>query len=256
MADIVSFYSYKGGVGRSITLCNVAVLLAQQGYRVVCIDFDLEAGGLHTIFGIDVKELRYTLLDLLTTVAAPNLPSAVVDLTGRLPSVVEGGKLWLLPTVSEAESVRKLEVARDLPTLLGRIIDEVMDLYRPHFILVDSRSGFADLASAAIMNADRVVCVLRPNRQNADGLRILLDILDILPVRKSTFLVLSQIPDVPEAAARLETLNAILGEERQFGTRIPYVPELALEESVAAIVAPNSTLTRCYQPVVGWLAGE
>jgi MinD-like ATPase involved in chromosome partitioning or flagellar assembly len=131
----VSFYSYKGGVGRSITLSNVAVLLAQQGNRVVCIDFDLEAGGLHTIFGVDLKEIRYTLLDLLTTIAAPDLPSTTLDLTARLPSVSDGGKLWLIPTVSEAESVRKLETARDIPTLLGRIIKEVRDLYNPHYIL-------------------------------------------------------------------------------------------------------------------------
>ena len=256
MADIISFYSYKGGVGRSIALSNVAVLLAQQGNRVVCIDFDLEAGGLHTIFGVDVSEIQYSLLDLLTTVIAPDLPSAILDLTQRLPLVKDEGRLWLLPTVSAAEMVRRLETARDIPALLKRVIDEITDLYRPHFILVDSRSGFAELASAAIMNANRLVCVLRPNKQNADGLKILLEILDILPERKETFLVLSQIPDIPKAAARLEVLQAILGDGRKFGAHIPYVPELALEESVAAIVAPETTLARCYMPVVDWLTGD
>jgi MinD-like ATPase involved in chromosome partitioning or flagellar assembly len=47
---IVTFYSYKGGVGRSMSLANVAVLLAQQGERVLAIDFDLEAPGLHRYF--------------------------------------------------------------------------------------------------------------------------------------------------------------------------------------------------------------
>jgi hypothetical protein len=71
-----------------------------------------------------------------------------------------------------------------------------------------------------------------------------------------TFLVLSQIPDVPETAARLEVLQAILGSGRTFGALIPYVPELALEENVAAISAPSSTLTRCYLPIVEWLENE
>lgn len=47
---VVTFYSYKGGVGRSMALANVAVLLAQRGRRVLAIDFDLEAPGLHRYF--------------------------------------------------------------------------------------------------------------------------------------------------------------------------------------------------------------
>ena len=50
MSRIVTFYSYKGGVGRSFVLANVAVLLARWGCRVLCIDFDLEAPGLHFYF--------------------------------------------------------------------------------------------------------------------------------------------------------------------------------------------------------------
>jgi MinD-like ATPase involved in chromosome partitioning or flagellar assembly len=256
LADIVSFYSYKGGVGRSISLSNVAVLLAQQGHRVVCIDFDLEAGGLHTIFGIEVKDIGHTILDLLTMIAAPDLASATLDLTARLPPSNNGGKLWLMPAVSEAVKVRKLEMVHNMPSLFGQIIERVEDLYNPHFILVDSRSGFAELASAPLMRADKLVCVLRPNRQNADGLKLLLDILDIFPKPPMIFLVLSQIPDLPEAALRVESLQAMLGQGREFGARIPYVPELAFEENVSALTAPNSTLTRCYLPIVHWLEGE
>jgi MinD-like ATPase involved in chromosome partitioning or flagellar assembly len=256
LADIVSFYSYKGGVGRSISLSNVAVLLAQLGNRVVCIDFDLEAGGLHTIFGIDVKDIGHTVLDLLTMIAVPDLPSATLDLTSRLPSSKNSGKLWLIPAVSEAAAVRQLEMVHNIPGLFGQIIEKVEDTYNPHFILVDSRSGFAELASPPLMRANKLVCVLRPNKQNADGLKILLDILDIFPKPPQIFLVLSQIPDLPEAALRVESLQAMLGRGRQFGARIPYVPELAFEENVSALTAPDSTLTRCYLPIVDWLIGE
>jgi hypothetical protein len=50
MGEIISFYSYKGGVGRTMALANVAVLLAQRGHRVLAVDFDLEAPGLHRYF--------------------------------------------------------------------------------------------------------------------------------------------------------------------------------------------------------------
>ncbi|HEY7514040.1 MAG TPA: hypothetical protein VIC87_06160, partial [Vicinamibacteria bacterium] len=42
-----TFYSYKGGTGRSLLLANAARYLALLGHRVVALDFDFEAPGLH-----------------------------------------------------------------------------------------------------------------------------------------------------------------------------------------------------------------
>lgn len=49
MFDVETFtlYSYKGGTGRSLLVANAARYLASLGKRVVAIDFDLEAPGLH-----------------------------------------------------------------------------------------------------------------------------------------------------------------------------------------------------------------
>ena len=45
---VTTFYSFKGGVGRTMALVNTAVDLAQRGRRVLAVDFDLEAPGLDT----------------------------------------------------------------------------------------------------------------------------------------------------------------------------------------------------------------
>ena len=50
MAAIVTFYSYKGGVGRSMALANVAVLLGQRRQRILVVDWDLEAPGVERYF--------------------------------------------------------------------------------------------------------------------------------------------------------------------------------------------------------------
>ena len=42
---IVTFYSWKGGVGRTMALANTAVQLARKGNRVLVVDWDLEAPG-------------------------------------------------------------------------------------------------------------------------------------------------------------------------------------------------------------------
>lgn len=47
---VITFYSYKGGVGRSMALANVAALLARDGKRVLVVDWDLEAPGIEKYF--------------------------------------------------------------------------------------------------------------------------------------------------------------------------------------------------------------
>ncbi|WP_051945175.1 FxSxx-COOH system tetratricopeptide repeat protein [Streptacidiphilus rugosus] len=47
---IVTFYSYKGGTGRTMALANSAWILAANGHRVLAVDWDLEAPGLYRFF--------------------------------------------------------------------------------------------------------------------------------------------------------------------------------------------------------------
>jgi hypothetical protein len=55
---IYTFYSYKGGVGRSMALANVAQWLSTEGIRVVMVDWDLEAPGLESFFFATPDELE------------------------------------------------------------------------------------------------------------------------------------------------------------------------------------------------------
>lgn len=82
---IITFYSYKGGVGRSMALANVAEILADVGYDVILCDFDLEAPGLERYVSDDqgtVRALRASrgVIDLLEeykdVLANPEEPAA------------------------------------------------------------------------------------------------------------------------------------------------------------------------------------
>jgi tetratricopeptide (TPR) repeat protein len=48
--QVVTFYSYKGGTGRTMALANTAWILAANGFRVLVVDWDLEAPGLDRFF--------------------------------------------------------------------------------------------------------------------------------------------------------------------------------------------------------------
>ena len=43
--QVVTFYSFKGGTGRTMALANVAWILAANGKRVLVVDWDLESPG-------------------------------------------------------------------------------------------------------------------------------------------------------------------------------------------------------------------
>ncbi|MBQ0855588.1 tetratricopeptide repeat protein (plasmid) [Streptomyces sp. BH-SS-21] len=60
--SIITFYSYKGGTGRTMALANTAWILAANGKRVLAADWDLEAPGLHRFFHpfLDVNVLTAT----------------------------------------------------------------------------------------------------------------------------------------------------------------------------------------------------
>jgi len=48
--SIITFYSYKGGTGRTTALANIAWILAANGHRVLVADWDLESPGLDKFF--------------------------------------------------------------------------------------------------------------------------------------------------------------------------------------------------------------
>jgi tetratricopeptide (TPR) repeat protein/CO dehydrogenase nickel-insertion accessory protein CooC1 len=69
--QIITFYSYKGGTGRTMTLANVAWILASNGMRVLAVDWDLESPGLHKFF--------HPFLDESTVGATPGVIEIIND---------------------------------------------------------------------------------------------------------------------------------------------------------------------------------
>jgi len=63
--ETVTFYSYKGGVGRTTLLAPCARELARQGARVVAVDFDLDAPGLHYRLRPERGEVTRGAVDLI-----------------------------------------------------------------------------------------------------------------------------------------------------------------------------------------------
>lgn len=76
---VITFYSFKGGVGRSMALANIARWLQLNGLDVVIVDWDLEAPGIESFFGGEAAARADDCLGLVDLLAQyrqlhPNLP--------------------------------------------------------------------------------------------------------------------------------------------------------------------------------------
>lgn len=95
--NIVSLCNTKGGVGKTVTAVNLGAALAQNGYSVLLIDTDLQAG-MTTYFDVDITGAPTT-SDVLA--GGAGLEEAAIFLRERL---------FLVPATSEMER-SELELA-------------------------------------------------------------------------------------------------------------------------------------------------
>ncbi|RKT52825.1 tyrosine-protein kinase family protein [Saccharothrix australiensis] len=168
---VVTFYSYKGGVGRSFTLANVAVLLARWGYRVLAVDWDLEAPGLHHYFrSVLTAEPEGGVIDL----AHDFLAGAERPRPHAVPLVVEGSStLALLAAGRDDDSYTERMQRIDWADLYRRGFGDFLECCREEwtadydFVLIDSRTGISDIASICTAQLpDRLAVLFTANEQN------------------------------------------------------------------------------------------
>lgn len=169
---VVTFYSYKGGVGRSFALANIAVVLARWGYRVLCVDWDLEAPGLHHYFQPMVGvPIELGVVDLVDDFRAGRLRPA--DYPIRL---IGGDPIALIPAGRPDEGyVAKLQ-GIDWDRLYDDGFGDYLEDCRAQwtsdydFVLLDSRTGASDIGGICTAHLpDRLVVLFTANYQSVRG---------------------------------------------------------------------------------------
>jgi MinD-like ATPase involved in chromosome partitioning or flagellar assembly len=178
MSSVITFYSYKGGVGRSMALSNVAVLLARRGLRVLAVDWDLEAPGLERYFNyFDIANPGSGLLRLLMA-ARDHGPTNFAAYT----SIIDCGAphpITLLASGREQDDAYSTNLeAFDWGEFFakggGAFIEGLREEWRRSFdiILIDSRTGLSDSGGiCTIQLPDAVVAMFTANHQSLYGVR-------------------------------------------------------------------------------------
>ena len=63
-AQVITVTSGKGGVGKTTAVANIAVALASEGAKVVCIDGDIGLRNLDVILGLE-NRIVYDIVDVI-----------------------------------------------------------------------------------------------------------------------------------------------------------------------------------------------
>lgn len=147
MPCIVSVASGKGGVGKSMVVSNLGLLLAKKGFRVTLVDMDLGGANLHILFGM--FHPPSTLTDFLT-----NTLNNLNEIAHPIPSL---SSLKLIPGTGETLITANLQHAKK-----KRLIRHLQKL-DADIILVDVGAGTSYHALDFFLLADYFLAVATPD---------------------------------------------------------------------------------------------
>jgi MinD-like ATPase involved in chromosome partitioning or flagellar assembly/Flp pilus assembly protein TadD len=231
----ITFYSYKGGVGRSLTLVNIATRLAEFGKKVCVIDFDLEAPGLHYKFNsVKVNQknelgivdfiydfsnkgiLQDSIKEYCTEI---HLANSLKTLTLINAGNTESKNYWKkLSAINWYDLIYENKNGLAFFLHLKEIIQKEI---KPDFLLIDSRTGISEMSGISLsVLADEVVVVAANNKENLIGAKKIITTItnpenSILEKTPYVTFVLSRIPftNKPEDRAKeIQLINRIKRE--------------------------------------------
>lgn len=179
---VATFYSYKGGVGRSMALVNIAVLLARAGKKVLIVDFDLEAPGIPSVDLFRNADRMPGLVDYVCAYRETGRVPNVGDFITKCASDYDL-PLWLMPAGrhtlagygEKLYSIDWKELYEDYDGYL--MFEDLRYQWSRHpadfdYVLIDSRTGHTDVGGICTRQLPNAVVVMfLPNEQNIEGLK-------------------------------------------------------------------------------------
>lgn len=187
---VITFYSFKGGVGRTMALVNVAAEMVRRGRTVLVVDFDLEAPGLETYSPLQPDEPHPGMVEYVTEfmnsgVEVPDIRKFVYEAKylkfKKKEDQAKAGKLWVMPAGRRTEVAyrralvnlnwKRLYFERDGFLFFEETKAAWEQEFKPDYVLIDSRTGDTDVLGICTRQLpDSVVLLFVPNEQNIAGL--------------------------------------------------------------------------------------
>jgi cellulose biosynthesis protein BcsQ len=195
MSSIITFYSYKGGVGRSMALANIAYELSRRNKKVLMVDWDLEAPGLEKYFsGFTIESSGEGLLPLLVEYQKGNDPG-YANYISKIKTNHEK-PLDLLHSGREKDPVKySTELEKFNWDLFfkekngGLYLENLRQQWLRDYeiVLIDSRTGLSDASGiCTIFLPDVIIPMFTANYQSLFGIH---DTMDMIQKARQKLLV-------------------------------------------------------------------
>lgn len=187
---LVTFYSFKGGIGRTTALVSCAWQLAKQGKSVAVVDLDLEAPGAGTL--LNRAQPARGVLDFLLAFMITDERDAGGVLVAATELGADQERVSVAPAgllgVAYLEKLARLDYAEDFPFEAGKptpvqraleaLLSAIVAARHPDYIFIDARAGLHDLAGLALHGLAHVdVLFSRASEQGYQGLDLTLEVL-------------------------------------------------------------------------------
>lgn len=173
---VVTVFSTKGGVGKTMLVANLAAGLAQNGrVKVAAIDLDLEFGVLATMMGVRPPGTIVDLCRVPTTVTPDLVNRVVARQQASNVSVLAAPPLPHLASEVDGDG----RVDRDR----AYVVEIIESLRATHdFVVIDTSVSFREANLIAFDKSDLILMVTQPEitalESTAKGLDVLLDRLE------------------------------------------------------------------------------
>lgn len=222
----ITFYSYKGGVGRTLALSNTAMYLSKFGINVCVLDLDLEAPGLHYKFPnyFEPSDIKKGIVDYLYEFAEKKrIPDSIENFSYQIISPEsEQGSLKIIPAgnVISPDYWKKLSSINWQDFLYNpekegilfflELKERIRSEINPEFLLIDSRTGVTEMGGISTsLLADKVIFFLTNNKENIEGTyQILRSVRNAERLPKQdpvkTVFVLTRIPFFKDSESKVE----------------------------------------------------
>jgi len=208
-ARIVAVCNQKGGVGKTTTTINLGAALAEQGRRVLLVDFDPQ-GALSVGLGIQPHDIDYTVYNLLMERdVAPHdvLHKTDVDGMDLLPSNID---------LSGAEVQLVHEVGREY--VLGGVLQPIMADY--DMVMIDCQPSLGLLTINALACADSVIIPLECEYFAMRGVALLMETIDKVSRRLNTKLTIDGLLATMYDSRTLHTREVLSSMVNGFGDKV------------------------------------
>jgi pilus assembly protein CpaE len=143
LAPMVCVLGPKGGTGKTLTACNLAVSLASSGRKVALVDLDLQFGDVGLALGLAPERTVYDLAKSGGSVDPEKVESFLVAHSS-------GVRVLMAPTRPDQAAGITVEFLRDVYAALRASSD---------FVIVDTAPGFTPEVIASIDSSSHVCMV-------------------------------------------------------------------------------------------------